>query len=67
MHFLGRLFIDLIITIFFIGLAGSAVVILIAFADDFRELFGSDESTPEPVAPPPPATSAVVFSGTGAK
>ena len=29
--------------LFFIGLAGSAVVILISFIEDGRELFGKDE------------------------
>jgi hypothetical protein len=28
---------------FFIGLAGSAVVVLISFVEDGRELFGKDE------------------------
>ena len=29
---------------FFLGLAGSAVVVLISFVEDGKELFGSDES-----------------------
>ena len=28
--------------LFFVGLAGSAVVVLISFFDDFKELFGED-------------------------
>jgi hypothetical protein len=43
MHFVGRIFVDVIVTMFFIGLAGSAVVIIISFVEDFRELVGSDE------------------------
>jgi hypothetical protein len=27
---------------FFVGLAGSAVVVLISFVEDFKELFGED-------------------------
>jgi len=52
MHLLGRIFVDLIIAMFFIGLAGSAVVILISFVEDFRELVGSDEPSHEPAGPP---------------
>jgi hypothetical protein len=29
-------------TLFFVGLAGSAIVILISFVEDGRELFGED-------------------------
>jgi len=28
--------------LFFVGLAGSAVVVLISFFEDFKELFGED-------------------------
>jgi hypothetical protein len=28
--------------LFFVGLAGSAVVVLISFCEDFKELFGED-------------------------
>ena len=64
MHFLGRMFIDLVVAMFFVGLAGSAVVILLAFAEDFRELFGSDETASEATgtshsAPPTVASSQV--------
>jgi|KBSMisStaDraftv2_1062788.scaffolds.fasta_scaffold4211310_1 hypothetical protein len=48
MHALGVVFIDVVVALFFIGLAGSAVVVLISFVEDFRELFASDESAPEP-------------------
>jgi hypothetical protein len=34
---------------FFVGLAGSAVVVLISFVEDGRELFGKDEP-PKPRA-----------------
>jgi hypothetical protein len=57
MHFVGKVFVDLMVTLFFIGLAGSAVVILISFVEDFRELFGSDEVPAEPVRPPQSAVA----------
>ena len=34
------IFVRLLEVMFFVGLAGSAVVILISFFDDFKELFG---------------------------
>lgn len=46
MYAIGKVLIDVIVTLFFVGMAGSAVVILISFVEDFRELFGDDE-TPE--------------------
>ena len=52
MHFVGTMFVNLMVSIFFIGMAGSAVVILISFVEDFRELFGSDESAAESHARP---------------
>jgi hypothetical protein len=57
MHLLGRIFTDVMVTMFFIGLAGSAIVILISFIEDFRELFGSDEPAPEPAATANPPAS----------
>jgi hypothetical protein len=30
-------------TLFFLGLAGSAIVVLISFIEDGKELFGKDE------------------------
>ena len=33
---------------FMVGIAGSAVVILISFVEDFRELFSDDEPAHEP-------------------
>jgi len=35
-------FVRLLEAMFFVGLAGSAVVILISFFEDFKELFGDD-------------------------
>jgi hypothetical protein len=40
--------------LFFIGLAGSAIVIGISFVEDFHELFGPDEPSPEPTKPSQP-------------
>ena len=34
--------IKLLETMFFVGLAGSAVVVLISFVEDFKELFGEE-------------------------
>jgi hypothetical protein len=53
MHFLGTLFIHVITWLFFIGLAGSAIVIAISFVEDFHELFGPDDPHPEPAPTPP--------------
>jgi hypothetical protein len=39
---LAILLIRLLEVLFFVGLAGSAVVILISFFEDFKELFGED-------------------------
>lgn len=36
------LLVRLLEVLFFVGLAGSAVVILISFFEDFKELFGED-------------------------
>ena len=36
-----------ITVLFFIGLAGSGIVIAISFVEDFHELFGPDEPSPE--------------------
>ena len=35
-------FLRLLEILFFVGLAGSAVVVLISFFEDFKELFGED-------------------------
>jgi hypothetical protein len=39
---LSIFFIRLLEVLFFVGLAGSAVVVLISFFEDFTELFGED-------------------------
>lgn len=43
--FLARLAMQLLVLMFFVGLAGSTVVILISFVEDGKELFGKDEPT----------------------
>lgn len=52
MHAIGKVFIDVIVIMFFVGLAGSAVVVLISFVEDFKELFGDDDAMPEVAGPP---------------
>jgi hypothetical protein len=42
----------LLTAMFLIGLVGSAVVVIVSFVEDFRELFSDDEVAPIP--PPPP-------------
>ncbi len=39
---LAVFFIRLLEVLFFVGLVGSAVVVLISFFEDFKELFGED-------------------------
>lgn len=39
---LAVFFMRLLELMFFIGLVGSAVVVLISFVEDFKELFGED-------------------------
>ena len=39
---LAIIFVRLLEVLFFVGMAGSAVVILISFVEDFKELFGED-------------------------
>ena len=48
----GLFFLRLITVLFFVGLAGSAVVVLISFVEDFRELFAPDEPAEPRKAPP---------------
>ena len=43
MHGLGRALIYIVTTMFLSGLVGSAVVVLISFVEDFRELFPGDD------------------------
>jgi len=54
MHVVGTFFFRLITILFFVGMAGSAIVVFMAFVEDFRDLFGSDD-TPEPEHAPPSA------------
>jgi len=39
---LAIFFIRLLELMFFVGLVGSAIVVLISFFEDFKELFGED-------------------------
>lgn len=39
---LAVFFMHLLEIMFFVGLAGSAIVVLISFVEDFKELFGED-------------------------
>ncbi|HXS76229.1 MAG TPA: hypothetical protein VN753_08630 [Terracidiphilus sp.] len=48
MQAIGTILIDVIVSLFFVGLAGSTVVILISFVEDFRVLFEDDDVMPEP-------------------
>jgi len=34
---------SVVVPLFFLGMAGSAVVIVVSFAEDLKELFGEDE------------------------
>jgi len=43
MHLLGLVFIRTLTAMFLVGIAGSAVVVLISFIEDFRELFHGDD------------------------
>ena len=47
MHVLGAFLMRVITVLFFVGLAGSAIVIAISFVEDFHELFGPDEASSE--------------------
>jgi hypothetical protein len=38
-HFIARI----VVPLFFVGMAGSAVVIVVSFAEDLKELFGDDD------------------------
>jgi len=71
MHSLGVVFVDVIIALFFLGLAGSAIVVVISFVEDFQELFDSDDAVAEPArppqsAPPTPASASYTAPKTGA-
>jgi hypothetical protein len=47
MHAFAVFLIRAVTILFFIGMAGSAVVIVISFVEDWGELFGPDEPTTE--------------------
>jgi len=46
MAFLGTIGIYFLAAIFLAGMAGSTVVVLISFVEDFREFFDSEETLP---------------------
>lgn len=48
----GLFLVRALTVLFFVGLVGSAVVVLISFVEDFQELFSPDEPA-EPKRPPP--------------
>jgi hypothetical protein len=43
--YLAKIAINILDTMFFVGLVGSAVVVIISFIEDGKELFGKDEPT----------------------
>ena len=43
MHQLGVFFVWAVTGMFMLGLAGSAIVVLISFVEDFQELYHPDE------------------------
>jgi hypothetical protein len=43
---LGNFVIHVMELLFFVGLVGSAVVVLISFIEDGKELFGKDDDAP---------------------
>jgi len=57
MYAIGKVFIDVIVVLFFVGMAGSTVVVAISFVDDFRELFGPDDADAEEGRHAPPETN----------
>lgn len=38
-----RLMAKILVPLFFLGLAGAAVVVVISFIEDFKELFGEED------------------------
>lgn len=42
MHALEHFGMSLLTILFFVGLAGSSVVVILSFVEDLRELFGSE-------------------------
>jgi hypothetical protein len=43
---LGAIGIHFLVVIFLMGMAGSTVVVLLSFVEDFREFFRSEETLP---------------------
>jgi len=52
LHTIGTYAVYAVSAAFFIGMAGSVVVVLISFFDDFTELFSDEEIEPLPTRPP---------------
>jgi hypothetical protein len=52
-HTIGAFAVHMVSALFFIGLAGSTVVVLFSFFDDFTQLFAKEKF--ESIQPPPPA------------
>jgi hypothetical protein len=48
--FVATFIIRLLEAMFFVGLAGSAVVVVISFIEDGKDLFGHDDSEQPPVS-----------------
>ena len=63
MYVLGMFLMRVITALFFIGLAGSAIVVAISFVEDFRELFGPDEPELKASKPLPPAPNETASRG----
>ena len=57
MHALGAFLMHTLVALFFVGLAGSVIVVLITFVEDFGELFGREEAHSEAPQVPPPASA----------
>jgi hypothetical protein len=49
---IGIFLVYLVTAMFFVGLVGSAIVVIISFVEDFKELFSGNEDAP--AAPHPP-------------
>ncbi|WP_109489238.1 hypothetical protein [Occallatibacter savannae] len=62
MYAIGKVLIDVIVVLFFVGMAGSAIVVIISFFEDFKELLGDDDALPEP-PPHAPAKTAEAKAG----
>lgn len=58
--FIVHAFMDLLVVLFLVGLAGSAIVVTMAFVEDFGVLFGKDDEPDglTPIASVSPAETA---------